>query len=183
MIPGKRVVLRTVNREDLPNYVQWLGDPVVIEYFGRYLPISVVEEEQWYETMLQDPTVLNFAIEFEGRHVGGAGFCNIDHRIGSAEAGIFIGVPELWDHGLGRDAMQVLVRLGFEQLNLNRISLRVFAENKRAVHLYESMGFQHEGTWRQAEFRKGRYQDILWMSILRAEWQGLEAQKPKMHHV
>jgi RimJ/RimL family protein N-acetyltransferase len=57
-------------------------------------------------------------------------------------------------------------------MNLNRVYLRVFADNERGVHLYEKVGFQHEGCWRQAEFRHGRYHDLLWMSILRHEWGG-----------
>jgi RimJ/RimL family protein N-acetyltransferase len=66
--------------------------------------------------------------------------------------------------------MQTLLRYGFQQLNLHRIYLRVFSENQRAVHLYEKLGFQQEGRWRQAEFRSGRYHDILWMGLLRDEW-------------
>ena len=38
--------------------------------------------------------------------------------------------------------------------------------------LYEKAGFRHEGCWRQAEFRHGRYHDLLWMSVLREEWTG-----------
>jgi diamine N-acetyltransferase len=170
MLRGERIALRAAERDDLPRYVEWLNDPVVLEYFGRFLPLSLAREEEWYEKMLQDSSVCNFAIEFEGQHVGGAGFCSIDGRNRSAEVGLFVGMPELWDQGLGRDVLETLVHFGFEQLNLNRIYLRVFAEHKRAVHLYEKLGFQHEGRWRQAEFRHGRYHDTLWMSILRDDW-------------
>jgi RimJ/RimL family protein N-acetyltransferase len=172
MILGERVVLRAIEREDLTNYVRWLNDPQVLEYFGHLVPLSLAQEEEWYEKMLQDSSVCNFAVEFEGQHVGGGGFSNIDERNARAEVGLFIGVPELWDQGLGRDVLQTLVRFGFEQMNLHRISLYVFAENSRAVHLYETIGFQHEGRWREAEFRHGRYHDFLWMSILRDEWDG-----------
>ncbi|MGD8795199.1 MAG: GNAT family protein [Anaerolineae bacterium] len=172
MIRGERVVLRAIERQDLANYVEWFNDPVVLEYFGRYRPLSLTEEEEWYEQMLQDPKTCNFAVELEGRHVGGAGFDKIDGRNASAEVGLFIGLPELWDQGLGFDVLQSLLRFGFEQLNLNRIYLRVFARNERAVHLYEKLGFRHEGRWRQAEFRNGQYQDMLWMSVLREEWAG-----------
>lgn len=172
MIRGTRVVLRAIERQDLPNYVEWFNDPVVLEYFGRYRPLSLAEEEQWYEQMLQDPKTCNFAVELEGRHVGGAGFNNIDGRNASAEVGLFIGLPELWDQGLGFDVLQTLLRYGFEQLNLNRIYLRVFARNERAIHLYEKLSFRHEGRWRQAEFRNGQYHDLLWMSVLREEWAG-----------
>lgn len=170
MLQGKRVVLRAIERTDLPAYVRWLNDLRVLEYFGRYQPLSLADEEKWYSDMLEDDRACNFAVEVAQEHVGGAGFCNIDHRNRSAEVGLFIGVPELWDQGLGLDVLEILLAYGFEQLNLNRIALRVFAENKRAIHLYEKTGFRHEGTWRQAEFRHGRYLDMQWMSILRVEW-------------
>ena len=174
MIRGERVTLRAIEREDLPNYVRWLNDPRVLRYFGRLVPLSLAQEEKWYEGMLQDRTVRSFAIEFEGRHIGGCGFRDIDKHHRCAEVGLFIGIPELWSQGLGRDALATLLRFGFEEMNLHRIYLRVFAENERAVHLYESLGFQHEGRWRQAEFRHGRYHDILWLSILEDEWTGRE---------
>lgn len=170
MIRGERVVLRAIEREDLPNYVQWFNDPVVLEYFGQYAPLSLAEEEQWYEQMLQDQKQRNFAIEYQGQHIGGAGFCNIDWRNQSSEVGLLIGTTELWDHGLGREVLKVLLDFGFYQMNLHRIHLRVYAEHRRAVHLYETLGFQHEGRWRDAEFRHGRFQDMLWMGILRDEW-------------
>lgn len=172
MIQGERVVLRAIEREHLPNYVRWFADPAVLEYFGPVIPMSQALEEQWYENMLQDSSVCNFAIEFEGQHIGGAGFCSIDGRNRSAEVGLFIGLPKLWGQGLGRDALQALLRYGFEQLNLQRIYLRVFSGSSRAIHVYETLGLVHEGRWRRAEFRHGRYHDLLWMSLLQEEWGG-----------
>jgi RimJ/RimL family protein N-acetyltransferase len=172
MIHGERIVLRAVERDDLANYVLWLNDPAVLTYFGNLVPLSLAQEEQWYENMLQDSSQRVFSIELEERHIGGAGFGSIDGRNRSAEVGLFVGIPELWDQGLGRDVLETLLRFGFEQMNLQRIYLRVFADHKRAVHLYETVGFQHEGCWRQAAFRHDRYHDLLWMSMLRGEWTG-----------
>ena len=172
MIKGERIILRAIERQDLPTYVRWLNDPQVLEHFGDSVPLSIAQEEQWYEETLKNPATVDFAVEFEGQHVGGAGFSKIDGRHAHAEVGLFIGVPDLWDRGLGADVLRTLLRFGFEQMNLHRIYLRVFAENKRAVHLYEKVGFQHEGCWRQQAFRHGRYHDLLWMSILRDEWTG-----------
>jgi UDP-4-amino-4,6-dideoxy-N-acetyl-beta-L-altrosamine N-acetyltransferase len=170
MIRGEHIILRAIERDDLKNYVQWFGDPRVLEYFGRFLPMSLIQEEQWYENMLRDSSVCNWAVEYKELHIGGAGFSDINQVHQSAEVGLFIGKPEFWDRGLGRDVLESLLTFGFEQMNLHRIYLRVFAENERAVHLYEKVGFHHEGRWRQAEFRHGRFHDILWMSILRDEW-------------
>jgi RimJ/RimL family protein N-acetyltransferase len=172
MIHGDRVILRAIEREDLPDYVQWLNDPAVLEYFADMVPLSLEKEEKWYNDMLQNPRFRAFAIEFEGQHIGSAGLADVDGRNARAEIGLFIGLPEMWDRGLGLDALTTLVRFGFQQMNLNRIHLQVFAGNERAIHLYEKAGFRHEGCWRQAAFRHGRYHDLLWMSVLREEWTG-----------
>jgi len=65
----------------------------------------------------------------------------------------------------------LLLRHGFLTLNLNRVFLRVFETNPRAIRSYEKAGFIHEGRLRQAEFRDGQYVDILLMSVLRSEWE------------
>jgi hypothetical protein len=51
--------------------------------------MSLAEEERWYERTLADDSACNFAVEFEGRHVGGAGFQGIDGKNASAEVGLF----------------------------------------------------------------------------------------------
>jgi RimJ/RimL family protein N-acetyltransferase len=155
-----------------PRYVQWLNDPTVLEYFGNLFPLSREQEEKRYEAMIQDSSLCNLAIEFEGRHVGGAGLSSIDHRNQTAEVGPFIGVSELWDQGLGRDITRMLLRFGFEKLNLHRIYLRVLAKNERALYRYERIGFRYEGRWRHGGLRHGRYHDVLWMGIRRDEWSG-----------
>jgi diamine N-acetyltransferase len=172
MIYGDRIILRAIERGDLPDYVRWLNDPIVLEYFAEMVPLSLEKEGKWYDDMLRDPSFRAFAVEFEGQHIGGAGFSHIDGRNASAEVGLFIGVSDMWDRGLGFDVLNTMVRFGFEQMNLNRIYLRVFAGNERAIHLYEKAGFRQEGLWRQAEFRHSRYHDLLWMGMLREEWTG-----------
>jgi RimJ/RimL family protein N-acetyltransferase len=88
----------------------------------------------------------------------------------SAEVGIFIGDKPSWNQGYGREAMRLMLKHAFETLNLNRVYLRVFAENARGIKAYEHAGFQHEGCQRQACYQEGHYQDVLMMSVLRQEW-------------
>lgn len=91
---------------------------------------------------------------------------------GSREAFVGIGIG---DHayrgkGYGTEAMQLLLRYGFLELNLRRISLTVFEFNQRALRSYEKVGFSLEGRQRQLIQREGRRWDILYMGILREEW-------------
>ena len=59
---------------------------------------------------------------------------------------------------------------GFKTLNLNRIYLRVYENNLRAIRVYEKTGFRQEGQLRQAHFQDGSYMDVILMGILRSDW-------------
>ena len=50
---------------------------------------------------------------------------------------------------------------------LLRVELEVYADNERAIALYEKMGFQREGLRRMATVRRGRYIDEYSMARLR----------------
>ncbi len=176
MIYGKRIRFRAIERTDLPRSQAWLTDPEVIEGLIHIVPLSSLDEDRWFEgAMRREPEERPLAIEIKDgsdwKYVGNIGFINLEWPPRCAEFGIFIGDKSLWDKGYGTEALELLLQHGFETLNLNRIYLRVFSTNLRAVHSYEKAGFVLEGTLRQAVYRHGRYADMLIMGILRSEWQ------------
>jgi RimJ/RimL family protein N-acetyltransferase len=177
ILQGKLVRLRAVERADLPLAVQYLHDPDVLMYFGDPSPLGIEDETDWFERMRQDRSIVNFAIELDGRYVGGCGLMHIDHLHGRAELGIFVGDKTTWGRGVASEAMALTLGYGFDYLNLHRIFLRVFAENSRAIGVYERLGFQHEGRFRDSEWRHGRWHDLLFMSILEPEWRALQNEK------
>lgn len=175
MIYGERLRLRAPEREDIPRFVTWLNDPEVRAGLMLYLPLSIGQEEQWFDDMLkrpaqEHPLVIEIEVEDRWISVGNCGFHDIDWRVRSAEVGIFIGDKSYWNKGYGTEVMELLLQHGFETLNLNRIMLRVYENNPRAIRSYEKAGFVHEGRLRQGQFNDGRYFDVLIMSVLFAEW-------------
>jgi RimJ/RimL family protein N-acetyltransferase len=97
--------------------------------------------------------------------LGGTMFPN-----GDAFVGIGIGERELWGKGYGTDAMKVILRFAFQELNLRRVTLNTFEYNPRAIRSYEKAGFVHEGRERRWLFREGHRWDLIYMGILREEW-------------
>lgn len=89
---------------------------------------------------------------------------------GEGWVGIDIGERDEWGKGYGTDAMRVMLRYAFAELNLHRVSLNVFEYNPRAIRSYEKCGFGLEGRRRQALDRDGRRWDVIYMGILRGEW-------------
>jgi RimJ/RimL family protein N-acetyltransferase len=180
VIYSERIRFRGVERGDLPTFVRWINDPEVRAGLGIYQPFSQAEEDGWFERMLTRPPDEHvLAIEArdskseEGQEswtlIGGCGFGSIDWHNRAAEFGINIGEKMYWNQGYGTESVRLLVKHGFETLNLHRIFLRVLDTNPRAIRTYEKAGFTHEVRMRQAEFRNGKYIDMLVMSILRDE--------------
>ena len=175
MILGERVRLRAAERADLSQFVLWLNDPEVRLGLEMFLPFSLAEEERWYERMLEAPAAEHVLVieandDDVWKAIGTCGLHNIDWRSRSAEAGISIGDKTCWNRGYGTEVMRVLLRHGFDTLNLNRVYLKVYSNNVRAVRCYEKAGFVHEGRFRQAQYQNGEYFDVLVMSVLRSEW-------------
>ncbi len=174
MIVGKKVRLRPIERDDLPRFVEWFGDPEVRRHLAIYLPFSLAQEERWFENLQgrlerQEDVVL--AIETaDGVHIGNLGLHAINWKDRSAELGIAIGEKAYWNQGYGTDAIRTLLGLAFRELNLHRVLLRVDADNARAIRCYEKAGFQREGTSREAVFSEGSYRDQYVMSILESEF-------------
>jgi RimJ/RimL family protein N-acetyltransferase len=109
----------------------------------------------------------------DDRVIGEIGLEEVLWNHGDAWVGISIGEKDYWGKGYGTDAMRVLLRFAFTELNLHRVSLTVFEYNPRAIRSYEKAGFVHEGREREASFRSGQRLDILLMGILREEWERL----------
>ncbi len=176
MIIGKRVRLRGIERSDIPRFVEWLNDPEVAQGLSLVLPLSTTQEETWFDNLRNTPKEEHpMGIEVHTPNgwmlVGNLSLMNINWRNRLAEVGIFIGEKRFWNQGYGHDAMVLMLRHAFSNLGLNRVFLRVFETNPRAVHSYEKAGFVHEGRMRQAQYQDGKFVDVLLMSVLRSEWQ------------
>ncbi len=171
---GEKVRLRPVEREDLPRFVRWFGDAEVRRHLSVYLPLSLVQEERWFERLterLESGREVVLAIDtLDGVHIGNSGLHAIDWKNRSAELGIVIGEKDYWDRGCGTDAVRLLLRLAFGEMNLHRVYLRVDEDNLRGIRCYEKCGFQKEGLLRDAVFREGAYHGQWLMSVLRGEY-------------
>jgi RimJ/RimL family protein N-acetyltransferase len=175
MIYGKNIRFRAPEKSDIPQWVEWLNDPEVIQGLQMAHPLGLEDENNWFETMIKRPMEEHILVievkESKGWHmIGNIGFDRVDWLNASAEMGIFIGNKTFWDKGFGTDSVHLMLKYGFESLNLHRIWLRVYATNERAIRCYEKAGFVHEGAFREGEYRHGKYIDVNIMSVLRTEW-------------
>jgi RimJ/RimL family protein N-acetyltransferase len=134
-----------------------------------------VSEKEFERFLVDSPSedIFYFNIRTlpEDRLIGDIGLEVVRWSHGEAFVGISIGERENWGKGYGTDAMQVILRYAFLELNLHKVSLSVYSYNPRAVRSYEKAGFRLEGCERQVLLREGQRWDVLFMGILRTEWE------------
>ena len=174
MIYGERIRLRAAERNDVKTFYNWVNDPEVTRYLSMYLPLSIVDEENWFNSMSQRPQsekTLSIEIRNESgwKLIGNCGVFDIDTVTRSGELGIMLGEKDEWNKGYGTEAMMLLVKHCFNTLNFNRVHLRVYAENLRAKRSYEKAGFVEQGRLREAVYKHGKYDDVIVMSVLRSD--------------
>ena len=176
LLTGKLVRLAGPELEEISkSFAQWNRDSEYMRLLDTDPPRlhSSKAIKEWLEKEFEkDSDMYWFAIRTleDDRLLGDVTLSVINWGSREAFAGIAIGAREFWGKGYGTDAMQLLLRYGFIELNLWRISLNVFEFNQRALRSYEKAGFRLEGRQRQAIQREGRRWDILYMGILREEW-------------
>lgn len=112
----------------------------------------------------------------DDRKIGLINLSGFNWLVGNAWVGIGIGERDLWGKGYGTDAMRILLRYAFTELNLNRVTLDLFEINQRGLASYKKAGFTEEGRSPKVLSIAGDRYDLIFMGILRSEWEALNLQ-------
>lgn len=175
MYTGEKVRLREYRKEDIPKALKFMNDPEIKRFLTPGIPFlyTLEDETKWYDGQSAMKDTYNFAIESldEKNYIGGCGINSLDWKNSVAVVGIYIGEKTFWGKGYGTDAMNVLIKFIFEQMNINKIKLNVYDFNERAVKSYEKSGFVKEGVLRQEIYKDGKYHDEYIMGLLRSEYE------------
>lgn len=175
LIDAGPVSLRPLTRDDRPRVHRWLNDPAVMPFWsGLDRPLSEPESIEWVERFLREGVSLRcLIIETPERPVG---FIEVSRQPGDrnyghlAEIDVCIGEPSEWERGYGSAALSALLRWLFTDAGIQRAFLQPRVSNKRALHVYEKVGFRREGVLRRADYTDGEYNDAVMMAALRDEW-------------
>ncbi|NLV74395.1 MAG: GNAT family N-acetyltransferase [Chloroflexi bacterium] len=171
MIIGKRITLRAWEAKDLEPFTRWFNDPEVTIYLGQAYPaLSREQEARYMNDEMNRPNRYSIVLNEDGLLIGNCDLHAIDTTGRSAEVGIVLGEKAYWNQGYGREALGMLLEIGFEGLGLNRIGLRVYDINPRGLCCYLAAGFVEEGRLRQTRFIKGKFRDEIVMSVLAEEY-------------
>lgn len=158
----ERIVLSPVESKHISDINMMAKDDETREMLG----IVTLSDETYYK----DKSNMCFAItEKEGQFIGIIELFDISWKNRRAELSICI-KPSYRRKGVAYIAINKLLYIGFEQVGLNRIWLRVLEHNYKAISLYQKVGFVREGICREESLRCGKFVNQIQMSLLREEW-------------
>lgn len=173
-LEGQRIYLRGLLQGDLHGeYFSWLNDQEVCRAnaHGRF-PNTERKMQEYLDSTSRSPEDLILAIVEKGtdRHVGNISLQRINWLDRNAEFAILLGDKSVWGKGYASEAGLLILRHGFEALNLHRIYCGTSEVNVGMQKLAATLKMKPEGRHRQAVFKQGGYKDVLLYGVLREEF-------------
>jgi uncharacterized protein len=186
MLKGRVVGLREQRREDAETLFPLYSDAehVSLASSRPFRPQTVAARQAEFDKRQAepDPATAFFTIQRQDDEtsaaLGDAGLWGIDSHNRSAHVGISL-LPSARGQGLGRDAVEVVCRFGFEVLGLERLALETLSVNAPMQATALACGFVEEGRLRSAAWFLGRRVDEVLYGMLVDEWRAhLENSSP-----
>ena len=143
---------------------EWINDAETVSFNAPYRPVALSGHEKWFAGLNRDSSRVFFAIRNGQDLIGSLQLVDIHPLNQTAELIVRIGSREQRGKGFGTEALKLA--FAFADLNLQRVWLRVFADNARAIASYKKVGFTEEGTMRRASWIKGASVDEVVMAVL-----------------
>jgi len=175
-LQGELIYLREVRPSDVNEaYYSWMNDPEITRYLeSRFFPNDMESLEDYVSKRQKDPNDIFLAIVLKDtdRHVGNIklGPINWIHRL--ADVGVLIGDKDSWGKGYATEAIGLVARMAFHNLNLHKLTAGYYADNKGSERAFLKNGFLIEGKRRAHRFSNGVYVDTVILGLLREDFAG-----------
>ena len=156
------IELRPLEKGDIENLRKWRNDAESTKFLRKVGYITPEMQEKWFVNYLKDPDIFTFTIienEKLKRMVGSVSIYNF--RGNKAEIGkIQVGDHEAHGLGIGRKAMVIAMKIGFELISISAFDAHVHKDNVPAYKSYLDIGFKVVGS-KPSEI--GGYEDVIEM--------------------
>lgn len=169
-----RLVLRPFSSADAPALQQLAGQRAVADtMISIPYPYPNGEAERVIAQFADDfragrATHLAIVLRENRQLIGAIGLRDIDREHAQAELSLWI-TPACWNQGYATEAVDGMVKIGFQQLRLNRIYAYHLARNPASGRVLAKTGFQREGLLRQRVRKWGVFEDVVLLALLQQD--------------
>jgi RimJ/RimL family protein N-acetyltransferase len=163
--------IRNFRISDIDALVKYANDYDVSRFLRDSFPFPYTKDiaEQWVNFVINNKSLLYFAIADEKELIGGISAVPLDdvHRF-SAEIGFWLGKPH-WNKGIMTKALKVFCEYIFNRYNFNRLIANVFEGNEASGKVLEKAGFTLEGKQRKSVFKEDKFINHYIYGLLKEE--------------
>lgn len=161
----ERLLLRPFRRSDAAEFTRLAGDWAVASMTSDIpYPLTQSQAMAWLRPGRGE---VRFAIDLEGRLIGGAGYYR--RRSGAAELGFWLG-RAWWARGYATEATQAIVRYGFHARKVPGFTSSHFVDNWASAGVLRKLGFERVGNGMIISVARGYDVEAVtyWLSAQRA---------------
>ena len=175
LITGDRINLRKVKESDAGNnYYHWMNDSEVTRFLANGVQRHSIESlREYIKEKNKDSSnyFLAIIIKDGNQHIGNIklGPINWVHRHG--DIGIIIGEKEQWGKGYATEAISLVVKYAFDNLNLHKITAGCTELNLGSMKAFQKNGFEIEGVRKKHFFWKGRYINGILLGLINNDYE------------
>lgn len=101
--------------------------------------------------------------------IGSISLWSVNWRHKRAEVGVWL-VPSYWSKEYGKKSINLIKRIGFNHLKLNRLEAHISVENTRSINLFKKCKFKPEGTLKQYLSFQGKFHDAVILACVKNEF-------------
>ncbi|MCU9614810.1 GNAT family N-acetyltransferase [Caldibacillus lycopersici] len=174
ILETERLILRKLKEEDLQDMHAYGSDEQVSKYVSWDTHQSLEDTKRFLYSILEQydkKQNVFWAIEWKenNRLIGTINFVSWSPKHKKAEIGYVLS-RDYWGRGIMTEAMNTVIKFGFEHMDLVRLEARAMAENIGSYRVMEKVGMTYEGTIRKGMLTKGHHRDLRLYSILKEEY-------------
>jgi RimJ/RimL family protein N-acetyltransferase len=186
-VKTRRLILRPLKSSDyanwfdcwvnrLPSFSKWDSGPKTarqcsVTYFNklkaRHLKLAKDDDYYWFGVFEKKSGYLVGAIDFDV-------FARSTHQFANFGYVIY---NRYWGVGYGQEAAAAALKIGFSQLQLNRLEAAINFDNRKSIRLAKAIGMTREGIKKRYWYEDGKWVDHL-IYVANPEDIGLKAHKP-----
>ena len=182
-----RLLIDQLKTSDIPDIVSYAGNSKITDN-TRTMPHPYYEEDAiaWINMSYQGfkrGDLFMFAMRFGDTHafIGGIGL-TIDEENNRAELGYWL-AETFWNLGFTTEAVQAILKFGFEQLKLNKIYAVYLTSNKASGRVMLKNGMIKEAEFKDHDVKRGstvednEYVSLIQYRMLKSEYEDLKNRK------
>ena len=156
------------------DFKQLFNDPTITRYTSIPYPLTGTWIRDYITTSMEkydSKEKLTWGIFKTDikKFVGVGVIKDIDYKNKVGKLGYSVG-KHYWNRGYTLMAVRLILKYAFEELDLNRIEVRIAPDDEKSIKLLEILGGEKEGEMRKAFCYNNSFSDVYLYSILKKEY-------------